>query len=134
MASLLQPAISLSSSHCLGKSLKWSSLQQTSITPMPGSLCIRTRAYTNELIKTAKSIASPGCGILAINETNAICKKRLASIALENNETNRQAYMQLLYTALTLGQYISRAIRLRGLYINRLWIARSLSIVLKRRT
>ncbi|MCO5572252.1 hypothetical protein L7F22_026005 [Adiantum nelumboides] len=106
-----KPAISLSSSQCLGKSLKWSSLQQTSITPMPGSLCICARAYTNELIKTSKSIASPGCGILAIDESNATCRKRLASIALENNETNRQAYMQLLCTALSLGQYISGAIR-----------------------
>ncbi|MCO5555568.1 hypothetical protein L7F22_009113 [Adiantum nelumboides] len=111
MASLLQPAISLSSSQCLGKSLKWSISQHTSITPMPSSLCIHARAYTNELIKTAKSIASFECGILAIDKSNATCRKRLASIALENNETNRQAYRQLLCTALNLGQYISGAIR-----------------------
>ncbi|MCO5574252.1 hypothetical protein L7F22_028034 [Adiantum nelumboides] len=110
MASLLQPAISLSSSQFLGKSLKCSSSQQTSVTPMPGSLCIRAGAYTDELIKTAKSIASPGRGILAMDESNATCGKRLASIGLENNETNRQAYRQLLCTAPGLGQYISGAI------------------------
>ncbi|KAF2310895.1 hypothetical protein GH714_018232 [Hevea brasiliensis] len=33
-----------------------------------------------------KSIASPGRGILAIDESNATCGKRLASIGLDNNE------------------------------------------------
>ena len=57
-----------------------------------------------------KSIASPGRGILAMDESNATCGKRLASIGLENNEVNRQAYRELLCTTPGLGQYISGAI------------------------
>ncbi|KAK4479905.1 hypothetical protein RD792_015449 [Penstemon davidsonii] len=71
---------------------------------------IRAGSYTDELVKTAKSIASPGRGILAIDESNATCGKRLGSIGLDNTETNRQAYRQLLLTTPGLGDYISGAI------------------------
>ncbi|KAL8229965.1 hypothetical protein R6Q57_014865 [Mikania cordata] len=71
---------------------------------------IRAGAYSEELVKTAKTIASPGRGILAIDESNATCGKRLASIGLENTEVNRQAYRQLLLTTPGLGQYISGSI------------------------
>ena len=57
-----------------------------------------------------KTIASPGRGILAMDESNATGGKRLASIGLENTEANRQAYRTLLVTAPRLGQYISGAI------------------------
>lgn len=57
-----------------------------------------------------KTIASPGRGILAMDESNATCGKRLASIGLENTEANRQAYRTLLVTAPGLGSYISGAI------------------------
>ncbi|RRT71607.1 hypothetical protein B296_00003103, partial [Ensete ventricosum] len=57
-----------------------------------------------------KTIASPGRGILAMDESNATCGKRLASIGLENTEANRQAYRTLLVSAPGLGQYISGAI------------------------
>lgn len=57
-----------------------------------------------------KSIASAGRGILAMDESNATCGKRLASIGLENTEANRQAYRTLLVTAPGLGQYVSGAI------------------------
>ena len=63
-----------------------------------------------ELFWVQKSIASPGCGILAMDESNATCGKRLASIGLENTEANCQAYRTLLVTAPDLGQYISAAI------------------------
>ncbi|KAL9254746.1 Fructose-bisphosphate aldolase 3, chloroplastic-like protein [Drosera capensis] len=43
-------------------------------------------SYADELVNTAKSIASPGRGILAIDESNATCGKRLASIGLDNTE------------------------------------------------
>uniref|UniRef100_A0A453N3L0 fructose-bisphosphate aldolase n=2 Tax=Aegilops tauschii subsp. strangulata TaxID=200361 RepID=A0A453N3L0_AEGTS len=39
-----------------------------------------------------KVVASPGRGILAIDELSATCGKRLASIGLDNMEVNRQAY------------------------------------------
>ncbi|CAL5419284.1 unnamed protein product [Camellia sinensis] len=71
---------------------------------------IRAGSYSDELVKTAKSIASPGHGILAIDESNATCGKRLASIGLDNTEVNRQAYRQLLLTTPGLGEYISGAI------------------------
>ncbi|KAJ4848988.1 hypothetical protein Tsubulata_018727 [Turnera subulata] len=74
------------------------------------SFSIRATAYTDELVQTAKSVASPGRGILAIDESNATCGKRLASIGLDNTETNRQAYRQLLLTTPGLGEYISGAI------------------------
>lgn len=45
-----------------------------------------------------------------MDESNATCGKRLASIGLENTEANRQAYRQLLVSAPGLGQYISGAI------------------------
>ena len=37
-----------------------------------------------------QKIASPGHGILAMDESNATCGKRLDSIGLENTEQNRQ--------------------------------------------
>ncbi|CAO2145747.1 unnamed protein product [Urochloa humidicola] len=57
-----------------------------------------------------KTIASPGRGILAMDETNGTCGKKLASIGLENTEANRQAYRTLLVSAPGLGQYISGVI------------------------
>ncbi|CAA6661251.1 unnamed protein product [Spirodela intermedia] len=71
---------------------------------------VKAGAYSDELVQTAKSIASPGRGILAIDESNATCGKRLASIGLDNTEENRQAYRQLLLTTPGLGEYISGAI------------------------
>lgn len=45
-----------------------------------------------------------------MDESNATCGKRLASIGLENTEANRQAYRTLLVTAPGLGQFVSGAI------------------------
>lgn len=45
-----------------------------------------------------------------MDESNATCGKRLASIGLENTEASRQAYRTLLVTVPGLGQYISGAI------------------------
>ena len=55
-------------------------------------------------------MASPGHGILAMDESNATCGKRLDSIGLENTENNRRAYRELLVTTPGLGEYISGAI------------------------
>jgi fructose-bisphosphate aldolase class 1 len=57
-----------------------------------------------------KTIASPGKGLLAIDESNATCGKRLDSIGMENTEANRLAYRELLVTTPGLGQFISGAI------------------------
>ncbi|KAF5828396.1 fructose-1,6-diphosphate aldolase isoenzyme 1 [Dunaliella salina] len=74
--------------------------------------CVAVRAgkFDEELMKTAKTIASPGRGIMAMDESNATCGKRLDSIGVENNEDNRRAYRELLVSAPGLGEYISGAI------------------------
>ncbi|XP_071907626.1 fructose-bisphosphate aldolase 5, cytosolic-like isoform X2 [Coffea arabica] len=55
--------------------------------------------YAEELIKTANYIASPGKGILAADESTGTIGKRLASINVENIESNRQALRELLFTS-----------------------------------
>eukprot|EP00891_Asterochloris_glomerata_P006820 jgi/Astpho2/6820/e_gw1.00105.35.1_t len=74
---------------------------------------LKTRAasqYAEELVQTANSIASKGRGILAMDESNATCGKRLESINVDNTEENRRAYRELLVTTPGLGEYISGAI------------------------
>eukprot|EP00951_Prasinocladus_malaysianus_P012656 scaffold94569_cov40-Prasinocladus_malaysianus.AAC.1 len=44
------------------------------------SVAVRAGKYDEELIATAQHIASPGKGILAMDESNATCGKRLDSI------------------------------------------------------
>ncbi|KAF6136434.1 hypothetical protein GIB67_028653 [Kingdonia uniflora] len=108
----------LKSSPILNKSewLNGQSLRQPSATVVrcnpvaPSPLTIRAGAYADELVKTAKTIASPGRGILAMDESNATCGKRLASIGLENTEANRQAFRTLLVSVPGLGNYVSGAI------------------------
>ncbi|KAE8711723.1 putative fructose-bisphosphate aldolase 1 [Hibiscus syriacus] len=96
--------------------VKGQSLRQGSATfvqrhpTSPSALTVRASSYADELVKTAKAIASPGRGILAMDESNATCGKRLDSIGLENTEANRQAYRTLLVSAPGLGNYISGAI------------------------
>jgi len=99
-------------SSFLPKKSEWGASRQVAA-PRPvtvSMVVVRARAYADELVKTAKTVASPGRGILAMDESNATCGKRLASIGLENTEANRQAYRTLLVTAPGLGQYISGAI------------------------
>ncbi|KAM0911165.1 hypothetical protein ACQ4PT_013669 [Festuca glaucescens] len=66
--------------------------------------------YADELIKTAKYIATPGKGILAADESTGTIGKRLASINVENVESNRQALRELLFTAPGALEYISGVI------------------------
>ncbi|CAI9097808.1 OLC1v1034305C1 [Oldenlandia corymbosa var. corymbosa] len=54
--------------------------------------------YTEELIKTAAYIGTPGKGILAADESTGTIGKRLSSINVENNESNRRALRELLFT------------------------------------
>jgi fructose-bisphosphate aldolase class I len=74
------------------------------------TVAVRAGAYDEELVQTANKIASAGKGILAMDESNATCGKRLESIGLENTELNRQRYRELLVTTPGLGEYISGAI------------------------
>merc|ERR1719163_1649631 len=52
--------------------------------------------FADELLKTANHITSPGKGILAMDESNATCGKRLESVGVENTEENRRRYRELL--------------------------------------
>jgi len=67
-------------------------------------------AFDAELIETAKKIASPGKGILAMDESNGTCGKRLDSIGVENTEENRRRYRELLLTTNGLNEFIGGAI------------------------
>ncbi|GJM87893.1 hypothetical protein PR202_ga03892 [Eleusine coracana subsp. coracana] len=98
-------------SSFLPKKSEWGATRQVAAPrPVTVAMVVRASAYADELVKTAKTIASPGRGILAMDESNATCGKRLASIGLDNTEENRQAYRTLLVTAPGLGQYVSGAI------------------------
>ena len=66
--------------------------------------------YKETLRETARKLATPGKGILAVDESTNTCGKRLASIGVENTEENRQAYRGMLFTTERLGNYISGAI------------------------
>ncbi|KAI4388569.1 hypothetical protein MLD38_000886 [Melastoma candidum] len=66
--------------------------------------------YADELIKTAKSIATPGKGILAADESTGTIGKRLSSINVENIESNRQSLRELLFTSPHALEYLSGVI------------------------
>ena len=59
---------------------------------------------------TATALVAPGKGILAADESTGTIKKRLDSIGVENTESNRQAYRQMLFTTPGLGDHISGVI------------------------
>jgi fructose-bisphosphate aldolase class I len=54
--------------------------------------------FADELIANAAYIGTPGKGILAADESTGTIGKRLASINVENVESNRQALRELLFT------------------------------------
>jgi len=66
--------------------------------------------YREELIATANAIAEPGKGILAADESTGTIGARFKNINVENNEENRRAYRELLFTTEGLEQYISGVI------------------------
>eukprot|EP00919_Chromeraceae_sp_WS-2016_P008170 GHVR01019336.1.p1 GENE.GHVR01019336.1~~GHVR01019336.1.p1 ORF type:complete len:359 (-),score=92.77 GHVR01019336.1:97-1173(-) len=65
---------------------------------------------SKELAENAQKIASKGKGILAADESTGTIGKRFAGINVENNEANRAAYRELLFTAPGIGEYISGVI------------------------
>jgi len=54
--------------------------------------------FRDELIATAKAMAAPGKGLLAADESTGTIGDRFKKINIENNEPNRRAYRQLLFT------------------------------------
>ena len=63
--------------------------------------------FKEELIKTAKEICTPGKGILAADESTGTIGQRFVKINVENNEENRRAYRELLFTTENLEKHIS---------------------------
>jgi fructose-bisphosphate aldolase class I len=66
--------------------------------------------YADELVATAKYIATPGKGILAADESTGTIGKRLSSIKVENVEANRQALRELLFTTPGVHEFLSGVI------------------------
>ncbi|KAI8557417.1 hypothetical protein RHMOL_Rhmol04G0009500 [Rhododendron molle] len=66
--------------------------------------------FSDELIKNAKYIATPGKGILAADESTGTIGKRLSSINVDNNIDNRQALRELLLTSPNALTYLSGVI------------------------
>jgi fructose-bisphosphate aldolase class I len=59
---------------------------------------------------TAAALVAPGKGILAADESTGTIRKRFDSIGVESTEATRQAYRQMLFTTLGLGDHISGVI------------------------
>ena len=66
--------------------------------------------YVDELMATAKALATPGKGILASDESTGTIGNRFESIKVENTHENRIAYRSLLFEAPGIEEYISGAI------------------------
>jgi fructose-bisphosphate aldolase, class I len=94
----------------LGRSTFVSNAVPTTAVTKRAAMRMSVEKYMEELAATAKAIASPGKGILAIDESTKTIGKRLESINVENTEANRQAYRGMLFGAPGIGQYISGAI------------------------
>jgi len=66
--------------------------------------------FTEELVATARAIASPGKGILAADESTGTIGARFKPINVDNNEENRRRYRELLFTSDGIEKYISGVI------------------------
>lgn len=67
-------------------------------------------SFRDELIQTAKAIVRPGHGILAADESTGTIGQRFKDIGVENVESNRRAYRELLFTTPDLEKHISGVI------------------------
>lgn len=65
---------------------------------------------TKQLESTARAMVSPGKGILAMDESTPTMGKRLKEVGLENEESVRRAYREMLLTTPRLGEHISAVI------------------------
>lgn len=71
---------------------------------------VQVNKYKDELIANAQRIVTPGKGILAADESTGTIGKRFSGINVENNEENRRAYRELLFTSEGIENYISGVI------------------------
>ncbi|HHP7244157.1 MAG TPA: class I fructose-bisphosphate aldolase [Elainellaceae cyanobacterium] len=66
--------------------------------------------YAKELRATARAMVAEGKGILAMDESNGTCNKRLAKVGVDQTEEMRRAYRELILATPKLGDFISGAI------------------------
>ena len=71
---------------------------------------MQKKDFRAELKENAEKIARRGFGILAADESTGTIGKRFDAIKLENNEENRRAYRELLFTTPEFEKYISGVI------------------------
>ena len=76
----------------------------------PNAAAIYDGKYAAELRKTANAMVAKGKGLLACDESTGTVGKRLEANGMENTETNRCAWRNLLFTTAGLGEFISGAI------------------------
>jgi fructose-bisphosphate aldolase, class I len=62
------------------------------------------------LIDTARALVAPGKGVLAADESTGTIQRRFDSINVENTETNRRDYREMLFGATGLAEFISGVI------------------------
>jgi fructose-bisphosphate aldolase, class I len=65
---------------------------------------------TPALELTAKAMVAQGKGLLAMDESNATCKKRFEEVGIPPIEEKRRAYRELILTTPNLGDFVSGAI------------------------
>ena len=88
-----------------------SRIAQSAITmATPNAAPVYDGTFADELRATAAAMVTPGKGLLACDESTGTVGTRLEAIGLENNEANRQAWRNLLFTTDGIGDYISGAI------------------------
>jgi fructose-bisphosphate aldolase class I len=63
-----------------------------------------------QLEEIAQAMVAEGKGIIAIDESNATCKKRFDGVGIECTEETRRNYREMLLTVPRLSDYISGAI------------------------
>jgi len=66
--------------------------------------------FEDELIKTARAVASPGKGILAADESTGTIGKRFDKIDVKNTREARREFRRILFTSPGIGKYISGVI------------------------
>lgn len=71
---------------------------------------IPSRIFFLKFFFCSRAICAPGKGILAADESTGTIAKRFSSIGVENNETNRRKYRQLLFTTNSIEENISGVI------------------------
>src|SRR5580698_6495430 len=67
----------------------------------------------SDLNAIAKKMVAPGKGLLAADESTGTIQKRFDAIGVENTETNRRDYRELMFRAAEAMSYISGVILFR---------------------